>query len=458
MKQVLNYVFINNQGSHIIYDYENNIIYNTFSQENSDLMFGLLSKGLIPDTLNTRQLEFYNILNDRKIEPKNFSSYELLASADNVRGVTLMLAQDCNLRCSYCYGQEGNYNDTPQLMSKKTAEEAINYLVNRSKGNELLQVTFFGGEPLLNFDVLKHVVLICEKFKNKKFHFSITTNGTLLSGEIVDFFKKIPISIMVSLDGEKTIHDKHRKYANGKGTHNDVINAINLLKENNLSFALRATFDHEYVSLMEHNIDYMFGLGATNAYISRLSNYDIDSNEFDINVKDIFTEWQYRIDYFNRTIAKILNGEIPKYIPFYNLFDRLINATTDMIGCGIFKSSTTVSCDGSLYPCHRFVGIEGFQYGHIKTGVKTEKLKTLCNNFDSVSTKCVNCFAKYICKRACARDIAKNNGFFITYDENYCNIMKEAISIVILAYYKIRNSNPSALEKITRQQPTVQTI
>jgi uncharacterized protein len=160
-----------------------------------------------------------------------------------------------------------------------------------------------------------------------------------------------------------------------------------------------------------------------------------------LDINEVEIEWQ-NIKHISKSIeVNIINGEYPKHIPFLKMMENIHNASKDINGCGFMKGTTAVSCDGKLYPCHRFVGMSNFYFGNVFSGIDYEKFKLICDNLDKATVRCKKCFAKYICKRSCVRDIAKSGGIFINYDDKYCDIMRDTIRNTILLYKNIHKRN-----------------
>jgi uncharacterized protein len=153
----------------------------------------------------------------------------LAAVTPKIHSITLHVANDCNLRCSYCYGKGGTYGEERCLMDWGTARESVDFLVRNSDSQQELSIAFFGGEPLMNFPVIKRTVSYCETVARKlgkKFTYSLTTNGTLFRQNNVDFMRQNKFGILVSLDGTKEIHDRHRIFASGKGSYDVIVKKL----------------------------------------------------------------------------------------------------------------------------------------------------------------------------------------------------------------------------------------
>jgi uncharacterized protein len=442
--QIENLFFIDDTLFKIIYDYEKNIFYST---ENTELFYQIMSQLKNTETCNNNEdIVFFK--NQIKKRFYHKSTYQFLKTWISPK-ITLMLTQSCNLRCKYCYGGEsGQYKTNGEYMSIETARKAINFLVKNTSTikNPVYHITFFGGEPLLNFDVLKKTVEYAqeiESYNRGTFKFTMTTNGSIINNHMLDFIIKNKIAVMFSLDGPDYIHNKNRVFRNGKGSHSNVIRTIKMFRDKKYPFSIRATLEHSFTEQYESLVRYFSDLGAEQIHISRVCNYQDDLPLFPLDVNEAAIEWE-GIKRFSKSIEnKIINGELPKHIPFLNIMNTIHNASKDFNSCGFMKGSTAVSCDGKLYPCHRFVGMSNFHFGDIFSGIDEEKQKIICNNLDRATMKdCKKCFAKYICKRTCVRDIAKSGGKFISFDKKYCDLMRDTIRHTILIYKNIYKCHP----------------
>lgn len=458
-----NYHFFEHENRALIYDFINNILYSPKNKEHYYQLQTILQDYSIGNLKDCNLLSKYSVfIENYTNEIKVFNSSEYINKILTVSSkITLMISQDCNLRCSYCYGDEGKFGSTGGFMTKEIAEETMRFFVNRAKpyGYKYMFITFLGGEPLMNFPLMKHIIEFNKKeFPDIAFSYTVTTNLTLLSKEMVDYLKNQDISILISLDGPREIHNKNRVFKNGKGSFDSVLKKINLLKSNQILFSIRATLSHEDFKDYEQVVSFFEKIGAQQIFISRLSNYDVTSKEFDINVEELERDIGIVNIFHDKTHKKILNGENPIYVPFMKMFERIHEANESLISCGLLKGSTAVSFDGFLYPCHRFVGIKGFVFGSIYDGVNPDSVKKVADNLDAVTTACAKCWAKYLCKRGCVRDIAKEGGMFIRYDDKFCELTKKSIEKALVTYFNIVKLRADYLKEFSHKEIEVYNI
>ena len=462
-KNIGNYHLFKRNGAYFVYDF----VHNLFLVSKKEEDFKKLERVLI-DFSEKRNLsddvrQKYQLILDNYQE--NFDIYDTkkhLNKDNAVSGrITLMISQACNLRCKYCYGSDGKFGTTGEFMSKATAEQSIRYLVQKAaKVTNYFFVTFLGGEPLLNFDLMKHTIEYAKaNYPDKEFTYTFTTNATLFTQEIIDYLKGVNISIMISLDGMDFIHNANRVFANGKGSFDCVMKNIDLLKKNNVPFYVRSTLADEYSAYYEDITNFFKDIGASQIYISHLDKYNIDSDEFDIDVDKLKSDKSYVTAYYEKIKLKILEtGILPSAVPFFAVLKKIHEASRSMISCGVANGCTAVAYNGDFYPCHRFVGINGFAFGNVYEGINDNELNNIATSLDKATIKCNSCWCKYICQRGCIRNIAKNNGSFISYSDDFCKLQEEYIERNLETYYEIQKKRPELLKQISEKEIEVYNI
>ena len=449
--QYKNFYFTNGHSLNIVYDIERNRIISVSDNVDMQKIFNILVNNpyvIIKDQLTEEEESLYSYLKNNLIENKTdnqFCSFDYFKESDfRIASASFMVAQNCNLACKYCYGGEsGRFNSKVFNMNEDIAKKAIKRLVDDNIDNNIITINFFGGEPLMNFKLIQFIVNECKnEYQKNNFFFTITTNGTLISKTIAQFFREHDFKILVSIDGNEEIHNYHRKYPNGNGSFFDTLEGIEILKENHIDFSIRATLDHEFYPNYSEVVKFLDGLGCNRVIISRLINYEDDKPSFPINIDRITEETKQLKNYLDKVVEEVIEGKTPCHFPYLGHFKKIIFAKNNLMSCGAYEAATAISTDGKFYPCHRFVGMEGFDFGDVEKGVDKEKLMKQTNGLDMSTNKCLNCFGKYICQRACIRDIAKSKGFFISYDENYCNLLRETIDNSLIVYYKLLKLRP----------------
>ena len=353
-----------------------------------------------------------------------------------VKALCLHIAHDCNLACKYCFAEEGEYHGRRALMSFEVGKKALDFLVANSGSRRNLEVDFFGGEPLMNFDVVKQLVEYgrsIEEANNKKFRFTLTTNGVLLNDDIIEFANKEMSNVVLSVDGRKEIHDMMRPTRNHKGSSYDIIMPkFKKVAEsrNQMNYYLRGTFTHNNLDFSK-DVLHLADLGYKQISVEPV--VAENSESYAIKEEDIpqILE-QYDI------IAKELIKR-KKEGKGFNFFHFMIDleggpcVAKRLSGCGSGTEYLAVTPWGDFYPCHQFVGQEEFLLGNVDEGIKrtdlTDKFKC-CNVYSK--KECKDCFAKFYCSGGCAA-----NAYNFTGDINGsysigCELQRKRVECAIM--------------------------
>ena len=363
-----------------------------------------------------------------------------------VKALCLHIAHDCNLACRYCFAGEGEYKGDRSLMSLEVGKKALDFLVANSGNRRNLEVDFFGGEPLMNFDVVKELVAYgreLEKTHDKHFRFTLTTNGVLLRDDVIEFANKEMDNIVLSIDGRKEVHDHMRPFKNGKGSYDFILDKFKKVAEsrNQQKYYVRGTFTH-------YNLDFVKDV---------LSLADEGFEQISVEPVVAGPEEPYAIR--EEDITQICEGydELAKEMlkrkkegRGFNFFHYMIDLSGGpcvykrLSGCGSGTEYLAVTPWGDLYPCHQFVGEEEFCLGNVDDGiVNTEMRDTfkLCNVY--AKEECRNCFAKFYCSGGCAA-----NAYHCHQDINKpyeigCELQRKRVECAIMlqaAYAEDENS------------------
>jgi uncharacterized protein len=370
-----------------------------------------------------------------------------------VGSLCLILAEDCNLRCEYCFTHGGTYGGDRRMMPADVARAAIDFAFDASGRANALSFSFFGGEPLLNFGVLEETTdytLARARETGKRVTFNVTSNATLLDGRVRDFYARHPeVSALLSIDGGEAINDRHRKFADGRGSYAKVADHIKAFRDDprlgRRRFSVRGTYtgvNHEFTQATADLLD----LGLTEISIEPA----ITQNE-DIEIKEehlpaIFAEYDRLARFY---LERIKNGEPFSFFHFQHAIDHVASARPMFNPCGAGVGYFGVAADGKLYPCHRFVGDADFAMGDVWKGVTNEKLAEL---FGSVSInrkeKCRTCWAKYHCGGGCHRHCAEYSDGDIhqPYDLE-CELMKYRVELGAYLYAALTEEEFSAARR-----------
>ena len=344
--------------------------------------------------------------------------------SENMRlaALTLMVSQECNMKCAYCYGDGGEYNNKGK-MTLETAQRAVDYLIENSHDTKLA-IAFLGGEPLLNFELIKEVVKYCrvkEPETGRTFSYTITTNGTLLTPEIENYLISNQIKTQISIDGPKEEHDQMRYFNKKKPSYTVVVDKTKSMREKNLLTA-RATLSPknlDYIKTFEHLVDLGFRAVPIEPEKNLLSKTD---SEIEL------AEYIRYLEYFKTHVKQGDFDVVNKMTDFVKAMGKIENAGKREYGCGAFHRMYAVDIDGSLYPCHRFVGIPEFCVGSIyqAQGKETEQW---CNVDDRY--KCSVCWLKNLCGGGCAYENYVENGSINITSSDFCQHMELLYSTII---------------------------
>lgn len=321
-----------------------------------------------------------------------------------VKAMCLHIAHDCNLKCEYCFASQGDFNGDKLMMSEEVGKKALDFLVQNSGNRRNLEVDFFGGEPLMNFDVVKSLVYYgkeLEKKHNKNFRFTITTNGLLLNDDNMSFINKHMSNVVLSLDGRKEVNDEMRKTITGEGSFDIILpKFIKLVKlREDKNYYVRGTFTSKNLDFSKDVID-MFKSGFSSISVEPV----VSKPEHEYSLKEehletILSEYEkLSKEYID------INKDESKFNFFHFTID--LNQGPCMIkrvvGCGAGVEYLAVTPEGDLYPCHQFVGDEEFKMGTVHDGIENNKLREKFKNANVYSKDdCKDCWAKFYCSGGC---------------------------------------------------------
>lgn len=350
-----------------------------------------------------------------------------------IKSMCLNVSHLCNLRCEYCFADGGTYNGAAENMSLDVALKAIDMIVSKSANRHNLEVDFFGGEPLLNFDVVKKTVEYArsiEKAHNKNFRFTITTNAILLNDEIIDFFNKEMYNVVVSIDGRRSVHDCVRKTASGKGSFDTAIkNALRFKQLRKGQYYIRGT----YTALnkdFSKDVLFLNDLGFDQLSIEPVvlpENHRLAIKKEDIE--------QLKAEYDKLAEAYVERRKGEKWFNFFHFMLDIYNGPCEskrLVGCGAGNDYVAVAPNGNIYPCHQFDGEKDYVIGNVLDGsFNTEIPKFFAENNLLKKDKCRNCWAKYYCSGGCAANAIKYGGGINKPYELSCELMRKRIECAI---------------------------
>lgn len=352
-----------------------------------------------------------------------------------VKALCLHIAHDCNLACRYCFAGEGEYHGRTALMSLEVGKKAIDFLIANSGSRRNLEVDFFGGEPLMNFDVVKEIVAYgrsLEEANNKKFRFTLTTNGVLLNDDIMEFANNEMANLVLSIDGRKEVHDKMRPSRNGKGSYDLILPKFLKAAESRhqTNYYVRGTFTHYNTDFVE-DVLHLADLGFKQISVEPV--VAPPSEEYAITEEDVPVICEGYDKLAKEMLKRDSEGK------GFNFFHYMIDLSGGpcvakrLSGCGSGTEYLAVTPWGDLYPCHQFVGNEDFLLGNLDEGIKRNDICAdfkLCNVYSK--PKCRDCFARFYCSGGCAANAYNFTGSILESYDVGCQLQKKRVECALM--------------------------
>ena len=352
-----------------------------------------------------------------------------------VKALCLHVAHTCNLNCSYCFAAQGKYHGERALMSFETGKRALDFLVEHSGTRKNLEVDFFGGEPLMNFEVVKELVAYArsiEKEAGKNFRFTLTTNGVLLNDEVTEFANRECHNVVLSLDGRKEVHDRLRKTVNGAGSYDLIVPKFQdfVQKRGNRGYYVRGTYT-KYNLDFTNDIFHMADLGFTELSMEPVVSAPDDPYALsDADLPTLYKQYELLAEEMLR------RRRAGKPFTFYHYMIDLSGGPCiykRISGCGSGTEYLAVTPWGDLYPCHQFVGDEKYRLGDIWNGVTNTAVQQefkLCNAY--ARKECRDCWAKLYCSGGCAANAYHATGSVTGVYELGCKLFKKRMECAIM--------------------------
>ncbi len=431
-------------GVHVVDEVAYAIITEYESKSREEILDGLKVKFANRDDITPEDLaECYEQVTALKESGKLFApdSFEGMASrlkektAGVVKALCLHVAHTCNLNCSYCFASQGKYHGDRAVMSFEVGKQALDFLVANSGSRRNLEVDFFGGEPLMNFQVVKDLVAYArsiEKAHNKNFRFTLTTNGMLIDDDVIDFANRECSNVVLSLDGRREIHDRFRVDYAGKGSWERIVPKFQRLVEarGGKDYYMRGTFTHANPDFLK-DIEQMLELGFTELSMEPVVSAPGDPSELTEEDLPIVLE-----QYEKLTELMLRRDEEGKPFTFYHYMIDLTGGPCiykRISGCGSGTEYMAVTPWGDLYPCHQFVGEEAFRLGDVWNGVtnlEAQQEFASCNVY--AREDCRDCWAKLYCSGGCAANAYHATGSVKGVYKYGCDLFRKRMECAIL--------------------------
>lgn len=439
---------------HVVDDVTYDLIQDYESSNKEDLIDNLsLSYDLPKEEIS----DIYDDVTELKNAGKLFNkdTYEEMAgdlkekTSGVIKALCLHIAHTCNLNCSYCFASQGKYHGDRALMSLEVGKRAIDFLVENSGSRHNLEVDFFGGEPLMNFQVVKDIVAYArsiEKEHNKNFRFTLTTNGVLVDDDVIDFANRECSNVVLSLDGRKEIHDKYRVDLAGNGSFDKIVPKFQkfVKMRGGKNYYIRGTFTHANPDFLK-DIKTMLDLGFTELSMEPVVSSPDDNTSLTEDDKPIILK-----QYEELASLMLQRDREGKPFTFYHYMIDLEGGPCiykRISGCGSGTEYMAVTPWGDLYPCHQFVGDDKYKLGDIYKGVSNKDIQ---NEFASCNvyarSECRDCWARLYCSGGCAANAYHATGDIKGVYEYGCDLFKKRLecAIYVEVSRKLGNGNTNS--------------
>ncbi|MBO5571395.1 MAG: thioether cross-link-forming SCIFF peptide maturase [Ruminococcus sp.] len=429
---------VNSGGVHLVDDMTYDLldlIQPPFEDECPQQVLDKLTEKYPADEISTCYDEIVELYNDKILfSEDDYEKYAKYSVASPVKAMCLNIAHDCQLRCKYCFASTGDFGKGRKLMSLETGKHAIDFLLENSGDRPNLELDFFGGEPLMNFNVVKQIVEYArsrEKEYNKKFRFTITTNGLLLDDDKIDFINKEMSNVVLSIDGRKEVNDYFRVLPNGQGCYDMIIPKYKKLVEGrgDKEYYVRGTFTNRNKDF-SNDVFALYEAGFDQISVEPVVG---DSDEYALVMDDlpeIFKEYERLAD---RIIENEKNGKKFNFFHFMIDLDQGPCAIKRLRGCGCGNDYVAVTPDGDIFPCHQFVGIDEYKMGNIDEGTFDQEMK---KDFAAAHVyskpDCRECWAKFYCSGGCNANNYQYEGDIRKAHKISCELEKKRLECAIM--------------------------
>ena len=399
---------VNSGGVHVVdeltYDMLDNVA-PPFAPECPEEVVTKLSRFYDPEEIRSCYAEILEAYQEGILfSPDDYEKYANFAVASPIKAMCLNIAHDCNLRCKYCFASTGDFGEGRKLMSYETGKKAVDFLLQNSGDRVNLEMDFFGGEPLMNFETVKKIVEYArsqEPIYHKKFRFTITTNGMLLTDDKIDFINREMSNVVLSIDGRKEVNDSMRVLANGKGCYDTILPKYKKLveKRGDKEYYVRATFTNKNLDFSE-DVFSLYEAGFDQISVEPV--VGDSEEEYALTEKELPAVFKEYENLAKRILENEKKGGKFNFFHFMLDLDQGPCAIKRLRGCGCGNDYVAITPDGDIYPCHQFVGINEYKMGNLmdKTfdmNIKNEFAKAHIYSKED----CRKCWARFYCSGGC---------------------------------------------------------
>lgn len=429
---------VNSGGVHVV-DKSAYDVLEVFTGDNDSEVLAAFDGIYDPETLGEVMTELRGLMGQDLLFSPAIDAVPTFDQQPLVKSLCLHVAHDCNLRCGYCFAGTGDFGHSRGLMTAEVAERAVDFIIENSGKRRHCEIDFFGGEPLLNMDVVRHTVAYVRRREaetGKIFKLTLTTNAVLLDDDINKYLNKENISLVLSLDGRREVHDRMRPCADGSGSFDEAMDRIRKLVDsrNGQNYYLRGTFT-------AHNLDFaadvaaMADFGFDQLSVEPVVAKDSDYALAEEHLPELFRQYEKLADHY---LESRFAGKPYEFFHFNLALDNGPCVAKRLSGCGAGHEYFAVTPEGELYPCHQFVGRDEYRLGTVFDGVGRPDLSRRFRK-THVLTKdaCRECWARFFCSGGCHANAQLFNG---TIDEPYalgCELQKKRLECALMIQAKL---------------------
>lgn len=430
---------VNSGGVHIIDDMTYDLLDNVeppFEKKCPEAVMNKLSRIYPADELEECYSELAELYNDKILfSEDDYEKYALTSVASPIKSMCLHVSHDCNLRCEYCFAATGDFGGGRMLMDLETGKKAIDFLLKMSANRQNLELDFFGGEPLMNYEVMKQIVAYAreeEKKYDKHIRFTTTTNGMLLTEDKMQFINDEMSNVVLSIDGRKEVNDRMRKRVDGTGSYDRIMDNFRkfVAIRGDKEYYVRGTYT-KYNLDFSNDVMHLYDMGFDQISVEPvMADQKYPYAITDGDLPRIFKEYEV----LSEKISKIrAEGKFINFFHFMLDLDQGPCAIKRLKGCGCGNEYVAVAPDGDIYPCHQFVGIEKFRMGNVNDGTFDYDIKSdFAKAHVYTKPECVKCWAKFYCSGGCNANNYLYAGDIHNSYKLSCEIQKKRLECAIM--------------------------
>lgn len=429
---------VNSGGVHIVDDLTYDLLDNVeppFTEKCPQKVIDKLSKNYSIEDIESCYSEIIELYNDKILfSEDDYEKYAKYSVASPVKAMCLNIAHDCQLRCKYCFASTGDFGQGRKLMSFETAKHAIDFLLENSGDRPNLELDFFGGEPLMNFNVVKQTVEYARSREaefGKKFRFTITTNGLLLDDDKIDFINREMSNVVLSIDGRKETNDYFRVLPNGQGCYDMILPKYKKLVEGrgDKEYYVRGTFTNKNLDF-SNDVFALYEAGFDQISVEPVVG---DGDEYALTERELPTVFKEYEVLAKRILENEKKGGKFNFFHFMLDLDQGPCAIKRLRGCGCGNDYVAITPDGDIFPCHQFVGMDEYKMGNIDEGTFNADMKADFANCHVYSKpECRKCWAKFYCSGGCNANNYQYMGDVRSAHKLSCELEKKRLECAIM--------------------------